>query len=266
VVLGAPALELELEADRPVAQVAVRHGDVWPDGAVSLVTYAVSNLTHREGHESPRALAPGERYRVRLALNDDAHRFVSGNRVRLALSSSYWPVAWPPPERAALGLYPAGSWIEVPERPPSALDDRLAPFPAPAAARATSTQASVRPPHLVRTVQRDLLTNHLVHRMVSEGGDLELGARVRIDDIDLELGHTMERRFVIDDEDPDSARAEVTERLRLAREGWRIRVDATTTLRGDRDRFLLSARLLARENDVVVFDCAFDEEIPRDLV
>ena len=97
--------ELELAVDRPVALVAARLSDVAPDGAATRVSYGLLNLTHRESHEHPTALEPGRRYRVRLQLNDVAQAFPAGHRIRLALSTAYWPIAWPAPEPVTLTLY-----------------------------------------------------------------------------------------------------------------------------------------------------------------
>ena len=62
--LGNARVELELESDRPVAQLAARLCDVAPDGTSLLVTRGVLNLTHRDSHEHPAPLEPGERTRV----------------------------------------------------------------------------------------------------------------------------------------------------------------------------------------------------------
>ncbi len=102
-ILGAPVVELELAADRPVALVAARLSDVAPDGAATRVTYGLLNLTHRDGHEAPAPLTPGRRYRVRLPLGDVAQAFPPGHRVRLALSTAYWPIVWPMLEPARGG-------------------------------------------------------------------------------------------------------------------------------------------------------------------
>jgi hypothetical protein len=53
-------LQLKFSADKPVAHVAVRLNQVWPDGAVSRLSYAVFNLCHRDGHEHPQPLEPGK--------------------------------------------------------------------------------------------------------------------------------------------------------------------------------------------------------------
>ncbi|MDQ6900594.1 MAG: CocE/NonD family hydrolase, partial [Candidatus Dormibacteraeota bacterium] len=72
-ILGSPVLHVELAADRPVAMVAVRLCDVWPDGRSTLITRGLLNLTHRESHEQPSLLEPGRRYRVHVHLNAIAY-------------------------------------------------------------------------------------------------------------------------------------------------------------------------------------------------
>ena len=58
-ILGYPEVTLRLESDRPLALVIVRLCEVWPDGASTVVTRALQNLTHRESDEHPAALVPG---------------------------------------------------------------------------------------------------------------------------------------------------------------------------------------------------------------
>lgn len=48
-IAGDPAPEREVSADRPVARVAVRLVDLWPDGAATRVAFGVLNLRHRGG-------------------------------------------------------------------------------------------------------------------------------------------------------------------------------------------------------------------------
>src|SRR6185312_925136 len=85
-ILGAATLRLRLSADRPIAQVAARLTEAHPDGRSELVTSGLLNLTHRNGHERPEPLVPGESYDVELRLAAVAHRFKPGSRIRLAIS------------------------------------------------------------------------------------------------------------------------------------------------------------------------------------
>ena len=78
--LGNARVELELESDRPVAQLAARLCDVAPDGSSLLVTRGVLNLTHRNGHEHPEPLEPGRRERIVLELDGIAQAIPAGHR------------------------------------------------------------------------------------------------------------------------------------------------------------------------------------------
>src|SRR4029077_4371644 len=96
-ILGGPVVDLTLESDQPVAQIAVRLNEVAPNGESTRVTWGVLNLTHRDGHNDPKPLEVGHRTRAVIKMNEAGHRFSAGSRIRLALSTSYWPIVWPSP-------------------------------------------------------------------------------------------------------------------------------------------------------------------------
>ena len=115
--------------------------DVHPSGESLRVSYGVLNLTHRDGHEKPALLVPGERYRVRIQLNDAGSAWPAGHRVRLALSTAYWPTIWPSPEQATLLIF--GGTLDLPLRPPQATDALLSPLPVPSPHHPRSRRGSV---------------------------------------------------------------------------------------------------------------------------
>ena len=130
-ILGAPVLRARVGADRPVAKLAVRLCEVTRDGKSWLVTYGLLNLTHRDGHEHPRPLVPGQFVDVDIPLNFTAHRFQAGSRIRASLSESLWPLVWPSPDIVTLKLDLAASRLDLPVRAPPRLE---APMPIPSTA------------------------------------------------------------------------------------------------------------------------------------
>jgi len=261
-ILGAPVATLELAADRPEAILAVRLNDVSPDGASTRVTYALLDLTHRNGHERAEPLTPGERYRVRLRLNDAAHAFPRGNALRLAVSTSYWPMAWPAPSPVTLSLFTGESTLELPVRPPDPADDGLRPFPPPEQAP-TLSHTTLRPARFRRTIEHDLATEETEHVIWSDGGEFDGAALARVEPIDLEVGTQVERRYRIAEHDPLTARAEVRHTTLLHRGEWKVRVETATELTADRDAFWLRAELRAFEGESCVFSRAWDRRVPR---
>ena len=169
-ILGAPVVELELAVDRPNAFVAVRLNDVKPDGAVARATYGVLNLTHRDSHETPEPMTPGERTRVRVQLNDAAYAFLPGHRIRLSVSTTYWPLIWPSPEIVTLTLYGGAGTLALPVRPIGDGEPTLVPFAAPEQGPAMpATQLDQA--RTSNTVSRDVATGR-VEVVAERGGGL----------------------------------------------------------------------------------------------
>src|SRR5262249_30687515 len=103
--LGAAIVTLDVACDRPIANLVARLCDVHPSGESLRVTYGVPTPAPRDGHEPPAPLGIGERSRVRIQLNDAGSAVPAGHRVRLALSTAYWPMIWPSPEKATLTIF-----------------------------------------------------------------------------------------------------------------------------------------------------------------
>ena len=263
--LGAPVAEIEFMVNRPSAMLAVRLGDIAPDGQVLRVTYGLLNLTHGGGHEAPRALVPGRWYRVRIQLNDIAQAVPSGHRLRLALSTSYWPIAWPSPEPVILTLRTGASSLELPLRGQGPDDHRLAPFEAPAAAPGSGQKKLTALP-LRRTIAIDLASNEMVYTLKSDGGELEGASLARIEEIDLDLGFTLTKRYRIIETDPLSAQTELSQTALLRRAGWNVRLTCNTRLSATADSFQFSGDLRAYEGDVEVAHRDWVQAIPRRLV
>ncbi len=258
-VLGAPVMELDIAADRPSAQVAATLSEILPDGSVARVSYGLLNLTHRESHERPTPLEPGRRYKVKLRLNDCGHRFAAGNRVRVAISTCYWPIAWPSPEAVTLTILGGSSSLVLPVRPRRPADARLAPFGEPEASpRLRRTQ--IAPGHERRRITHDLVTGEVVWELDDTDGTY------RIDDIDLTVNIWRRQRMAIRPDDPTSARAETEWHRSYVRGDWRVSAESRIVLTSSREAFRVVARMDAFEGESRVFSRDWDETIPRDLV
>jgi uncharacterized protein len=254
--LGAPVASLVLAVDRPRALVAVRLNEVGADGASSRVTYGVLNLAPGDGEP----LDPRRRYAVRVVMNDAAHVFAAGSRIRVAVSTAYWPLVWPSPAPVRLSVFTGASRLELPVRPANPQDAALAPF-APSEGAALPAYRELRPPRHERTTTRDGggVTRTTI---TSEGGAFRAGGAGRLEAIDLELAERTVRRYEIRDDDPLSARAAVEQELTLRRGAWAVRVETATALRATADRFELDVRLDAREGEQTVVSRRWHASIP----
>ena len=118
----------------------MRLNDVKPDGSVARATYGVLNLTHRKGHDKVVAMTPGKRTKVRVQLNDAGYNFRKGHRIRVAVSTTYWPLIVPSPEPVELTLHTGTSTLELPVRPATG-GPKLRPFDAPEEAAGHADEA-----------------------------------------------------------------------------------------------------------------------------
>ena len=123
-----PSARARFASDRPLALASVRLCDVAPDGVSTLITRGQLNLTHRDGHETPRPLVPGERTRASVRLDAIGRAIPPGHRLRVSVSPTGWPRAWPSPEPVTLTVVAGASYLELPVRLPRPDDARLAAF------------------------------------------------------------------------------------------------------------------------------------------
>ncbi len=247
-ILGAPAVILSVRPRSTEAQVAVRLCDVAPDGSSRRVTYGLLDLTHRDGHARRGLLEPGRPISVRIVLDDVAHAFAPGHRVRVAVSTAYWPVAWPLPGKRAVEVVPEGSALHLPVRRSSTDDDLLSPFEEPEGAPAYDGGDHPDPPPF-RSVHRDPETGRTVvtQRFGCDGeGKVALEW---IEPIALEVGHGLEERFSIHPDDPSSAEGTVRHTVVASRPGWRTTVETVMTLGASGTGYVLEAMVVAREGE-----------------
>ena len=258
-IVGAAVAELDLAVDRPSAFVAVRLNDVKPDGSVARATYGVLNLTHRGGHEDPEPMAPGRRYRVRVQLNDTAYAFNPGHRIRLSVSTTYWPMVWPSPEAVTLTLFTGGGTLALPVRPTGDGEPSLGAFAGPEEAPAMrSTQ--IEPARSSNTVSCDVMTGRVEVRS-------ERGSGVyRIDDHGLVFARDTSERMAVTEGDPLSAETEMVVKSSMGRDDFQVRIDARTKLRATRDTFVLTADLDVWDGTERILAKSWNCPIPRDLV
>jgi predicted acyl esterase len=112
VLAGHPSVALRVRASAPVAHVAVKLCDVYPDGTSALVARGMLNLTHRGcwpadalgTRRAPEPVVPGEWMDVTVVLEATTWTLVPGHRLRLAVAGTDWPNCWPPPGPVRLGL------------------------------------------------------------------------------------------------------------------------------------------------------------------
>ena len=259
-ILGAPVAELDLDCDRPQGMVAVCLSEILPDGAATRISYGLLNLTHRDSHEFPEPLEPGQVYRIRVRLNDAAHRFEAGNRIRVAISSNYWPIAWPSPRKTTLGIAAASSILRLPVRPGRDEDLSLRPFEG--AECAPLLDKTVHRPIDYRwTIEQDMKSGVVTMNQFFDDGRITYNEH---DGWTTESTH--DEYFTIHPDDPSSARLDITRTERFERDAWRVSSRTNTVFTSTESHFIVAAKLEAWEGDELVHSQQWKREFARNQV
>ncbi|MFJ9011090.1 CocE/NonD family hydrolase [Streptomyces canus] len=259
-VLGRPRVRLRVTSEVSRGQVVARLCDVAPDGSSTLVTRGVLNLSARHGRDRAVPWEPGATQEVSFELNGIGHAFPPGHRIRLAVSSAYWPWIWPQPgSQAGFTLEPAGSFLELPVRAREASSDIAFEEPEQSAPLGVSHPATFDEPRPERLVVRDVAKGEWRLEVDPRYG----GTRVYPDG--LEFTEDARETYTIDENDPLSARTRSDWSIRLHRPelAWDVTVRTRSEITCDGTDFHTSNEVVCTDGGEVVFHRTWEKRIPR---
>ncbi|NUK10391.1 CocE/NonD family hydrolase [Streptomyces lunaelactis] len=257
-ILGRPRVTLRLRLDVPHGQAAARVCDVAPDGSSTLVTRGVLNLSARHGRERANAWPLGATEDVSFELNGIGHTFPPGHRIRLAVSSAYWPWIWPGTDSAGFTLDPAGSRLELPVREHT--DEKFV-FEEPEQSEplGVSVPATLDEQRPERLITRDVAKGEWKLEADPRYG----GTRVHPDG--LEFTEDALETYTIQERDPHSARTRSDWTIRLHRPelAWDVRIETRSEITCDAADFITSDEVVCRHGEEIVFHRTWEKRIPR---
>ena len=256
-VLGFPTARLTLAVDRPQAVVAVRLCDVAPDGSSLLVSWGLWNLTHNEAHEQAVALEPGLERVYEIGLRVCGYRFDAGHRVRMAISPTYWPHAWPSPETVTLGVVTGvRSTLSLPVLEPGSIEAPVGEFEQPEVA-AWRPDDPFSIDERIRMITSDDGGQHVIEDMEVHEHTAMPGVR---------YSERARDTYRICTDDPLSAEV-VCSRETVSdggRHPWAVRLLAT--MRCDEAEFIISEDFAASAGDQEIMRRSRSCRVPRDHV
>lgn len=257
--LGQPVFNAEVSSDQENALLAVRLCDKAPTGESTLISWGILNLNHYKSQEYPEKLVPGQKYKVSIPLNVLGQQIPKGNRLEVALSPTYWPQAWPSPKPVTLTIYSGeDTHLELPVRRPQKDDGVSIDFENPETAQVMERE-------ILREERR---TRHLLQDMIEGQWKLEdfsdEGERKLIEN-GIEHGSINKNTYIINENDPLSARVICEWELKVGRKEWQTKVKSHSEMKSDENNFYLINTLWAFENEEEIFKKTWEKEIPRDF-
>lgn len=256
--LGTTKVHLRLSSDCSCGLIAARICDVAPDGASTLISYGILNLKQRNGREVLAEVTPGESMDVTVRLNDTGWSMKPGHRLRLALSTQLWPMAWPVAERAVLDVELAGCSLELPVRDSNAGGEIGDPF-GPAVSADPPAHENIKPSTGSRHISQDVETGQIVMDVQFAGDE------IWFEETDLTYGSSNSQKYSIVEGDPLSACIEYKAGFSFARDGWNVRTQSELVTTCDATNFILKGRIMAFEDDIQIFARDWDVKIPRTI-
>jgi putative CocE/NonD family hydrolase len=256
-ILGNAVAALKLSSDQPQALVAARLCDVWPDGSSTLITRGILNLSQRNGKSKPEPMNPGEKVEVEVELNHSAYVVPAGHRLRLAISTSYWPMAWPSPTNSQVTIFSGSSVLNLPVIRNNAENAPLTDFGKSEIGEPEPTTV-LRPVSQNREIRHDAGQNLNLLEIVADNG------KTRFEETGMEMGSKSLYRFSIDESDPLSAIAEYDWEWEYGRGDWQTRTHTYTRITCDRTHFYLHAVSTAWESEQRIFRKQWERKFKRD--
>jgi len=257
--LGRAKLRLEFSVDQPTAQICVRLNCVSPEGISQRITYRPFNLTHYASHEFPEPLEPNKIYVAEIDLNECAYQVPKGHHLRLAISTSYWPVVWPAATSATVNVHMAGTKLTLPKR---------------SVMKEIEPHAPKMPrdfPRLQMRIIRD--TESYTKSCVIDDGSHVLSM---FDDFgkteNLEhgmiVGSNIKQKYRIHPDDPLSAEHNIKWQFELSRssDDWHVFINTENNMSADADNFYLSRKVCVYLNDREIIQREWKKSVERGLL
>lgn len=254
--LGEPVITVRLKTTAPTANLIARLVDIHPDGTATRVSYGVLNLAHRQSNADPLAMPEDVYVDIRMVLDACGYQFGKGHKIRLSLSTSYWPLLVPPPTdpgitfdmgSLTLGLPALGEHRRIEVKQP----DNPDPLP-----RYTSRSPSATQ----RGVYTDLTRNRTEYRILEDTGLNEHPQT------GLATRECRRENWTISPDDPLSMSGNCHWTTEAKRPSWSVRTECRATLRATATDWLVSARVTAFEDDKQVHEKSWEKRIPRDFM
>ena len=244
---------LSVQTKSQTGQIVARLNDVTPEGASALVVRTVRNLALDADLDLPQSTEASACRELEIAFPTTAYRFSKGHRIRLSLSSSYWPLIWPQATKQEARLE-AGQLVlpllgEAPRRPD-------ADFAGDPDLPIHKTFETICAPRILRFSEQE-------HNGLRVEGWRQPRTATRYNETDTIYGFETSATYRIIAPDPLSAEAEFEHSSEFDRPDGIARVKSHVIAKATRTQFLLEGRLTVRWCDKIIATRHWSRSVPR---
>ncbi len=252
-IVGNPKLKLKLSSNSTCGQLTVRLSDVAPNGKVTRVTYGTINLRNRDSLESTQEVVANKVYEIELQMDFIAQTIPKGHRMRVALSSSYFPLLWTTPEKSSVTLAPDQQSLMLPIFTGTQIPE---PFEPPVSAEPEKV-TMLREASNKRVISEDVATGVVRVDIEDDFG------RTQFDRHGLWVDQVCHESYSAHPDDPDQTRAHTYWQHQTGRDDWQVSSETEISVTCDKDDFYIKAGFKAYQNDKLIYEKDWGETVPR---
>lgn len=258
-IVGNPQLEIELSVDKPMAFVAIRLNEVEPDGSSWRVCRCVQNLAHRVDPSSPLSIKAGRFYTIKIDLGFTAYRFKIGNKIRLSVSTSYWPMIWPSPEPVTLEVKTGVGKLRLPKSNSKNRPLRSPAFPESGVLENTK-HTKVSSGEFSNDVNWDPVEGTHEIKKVWKSGETKLNP------IGTIQSSGVSETLKINADNPLAASYVIAQEIVLSRDDWDITLKSSTRVNATKQNFNVIVELDALHGSQKLFSKTWEKSIVRKYI
>ncbi|MDO0946874.1 CocE/NonD family hydrolase [Chromohalobacter israelensis] len=255
-ILGRPWIYLKIANNKPQGMLAVRISDVALDGKATRVTYGVINLTHRHNDESPSPTPINESFNIKIPLNGIAQTFPKNHKLRISISTTYWPLTWLPPEPHSVKVFYQSSYLVLPTLSVEKENFGSLSFGEPRGGKHLDT-SKIFPGDHNWLIYRDLASKKWIMEVINDNGCF------KINETGMEVKRSSKEKYSFIDDDFTSATGETLTCNSFTKGDWHTSVETRTVLTCSKEYFYIHATLDAHESNQRIFSNNWSYKIPR---
>jgi putative CocE/NonD family hydrolase len=241
--VGVGEVCIDLALQGPAALLAIRLCEVREDGVSARITFGLLRVVR------PPGVGPGQFFPVCCDLKSVAYVFGRGRKMRLALSSAYWPMAWPEPVPPVLSIRPSNVRLRLPGLPAAATED-AAPFGPPKQAQPLPHEV-VEAASDTRRLHHDAETGSVILEVAGKRQTTLLG--------ELVFGGSSAETYRIGAAGGQASFGRVSF---MQRPGWDVRVETTVRIDLAANGLSMHSSLTAFESGAAIFQRTWESCFP----
>jgi len=254
--LGAATIHLFVSSNKTCGQIIVRLNEVHETGEVTRISYGVLNLQFREGFEKAVPLEVDKIYEITMILDDFGYEIGVGNKLRIAISSEYFPLIFPLKEKPTITIHlEKNCFLELPVY--QGLKSEKSPFEEPEALKGLDIKF-LKEGENKRRVIEDIKNECITTEIVDDFGIVKYPNGIII-------GERCEEEYWTKLDDPLSAKIEIKWDYLAIREemGLKVEVKNIVKFEGDEENFYIGNEISAMKNGKEVFASKQSRKIKR---